>query len=63
MSYLINTTIHRTIKMKPVNVNLSMYIDFNKEDNKDSSKFEVGDHVSIPKYKNIFAKGCVPNWS
>ena len=25
--------------------------------------FKVGDHVSISKYKNIFAKGHTPNWS
>ena len=24
---------------------------------------KVGDHVRISKYKNIFAKGYVPNWS
>ena len=32
---------------------------FNEKD----PKFKVGDHVSISKYKNIFAKGCTPNWS
>ena len=26
-------------------------------------KFKVGDYVRISKYKNIFAKGCIPNWS
>ena len=26
-------------------------------------KFKVNDHVRISKYKNIFAKGYVPNWS
>ena len=26
-------------------------------------KFQVGDHVSISKYKNIFAKGYTENWS
>ena len=31
-------------------------------DNKDP-KFKVGDHVRISKYKNIFAKGYMPNWS
>ena len=25
--------------------------------------FEIGDNVRILKYKNIFAKGYVPNWS
>ena len=31
--------------------------------NKEDPKFKVGDHVSISKYKNIYAKGYVPNWS
>ena len=26
-------------------------------------KFKFNDHVRISKYKNIFAKGYVPNWS
>ena len=39
------------------------HINFKKEiDNKDP-KFKVGDHVRISKYKNIFAKGYMPNWS
>ena len=25
--------------------------------------FKIGDIVSVSKYKNIFAKGYVPNWS
>ena len=40
-----------------------MYIDFNKENNKECPKFKVDDHVRISKYKNIFAKDYVPNWS
>ena len=34
-----------------------------KEVNDKDPKFEVGDHVRISKYKNIFAKGYTPNWS
>ena len=51
---------HRTIKMKPIDVKDNTYIDFNKEV---KSKFKVGDHVRISKYKNLFAKGYTPNWS
>ena len=58
-----NNTYHRTIKMKPVNVKDNTYIDFKKEVNDKDSKFKVGDHVRISKYKNIFAKGYTPNWS
>ena len=35
----------------------------NIENTEKSPKFEIGDHVRISKYKNIFAKGYVPNWS
>ena len=45
---------HRTIKMKPVDVKPNMYI--NKENNKETNKFKIGDNVRISKYKNIFAK-------
>ena len=31
--------------------------------NKKDPKFEVSNHVRISKYKNIFSKGYVPNWS
>ena len=58
-----NNTYHRTIKMKPVDVNDNTYIDFEKEVNNKDPKFKVGDYVRISKYKNIFAKGYMPNWS
>ena len=49
--------------MKFVVVNPSMYIDFDKENNKEGPKFKVVDSVRISKHKNIFAKSYVPNWS
>ena len=58
-----NNTYHRTIKMKPIDVKDNTYIDFEKEVNNKDPKFKVGDHVRISKYKNIFAKGYMPNWS
>ena len=54
---------YRTIKMKPTEVKDNTYIDSIKEVNDKDSKFKVGDHVRISKYKNIFAKGYSPNWS
>ena len=51
-----SNTCYRTIKMKLVDVKSNTHIDFNKENNKEEPKFEVGDHVRISKYKNIFAK-------
>ena len=56
-----NNTYPSTIKMKPFDVKSSIYIGFNKENNKEDLK--VGDHVRISRYKNTFKKGCTPNCS
>ena len=58
-----DNTVHRTIKMKPIDVADDSYAEYNEDFNKKDPKFQVGDHVRISKYKNNFAKGCTPNWS
>ena len=58
-----NNKYHRTIKMKLVDVKDNTYIDFKKEVNGKDPEFKVDDYVRISKYKNIFAKGYMPNWS
>ena len=58
-----NNTYHNTIKMKPVEVKSSTYIDSNKENNDKDFKYKAGNIVRILKYKNLFAKVYVPNWS
>ena len=63
-----NKTVHRTIKMKPIEVTDDYYAEYNEHQmelhsNKKNPKFKVGDNVRISKYKNIFAKGYTPNWS
>ena len=58
-----NNTYHKSIKMKPVDVKDNTHIGFKKEVNDKNSKFKFGDQVRISKYKNIFAKGYMPNWS
>ena len=58
-----NNTYHRAIKIKPIDVEHNTYIDFGREVNDNDPKFKVGDRVRISKYKNIFAKGYIPNWS
>ena len=58
-----DNTHHGIIKMKPVDVKPSTYVDSHKEISKKDPKFEISDNVRISKYKNIFAKGCVRNWS
>ena len=56
-----SNTYHRTIIIKPVDIKSSAYNDLDKKNSKEDSKFKVGDHVRISKYKNIFAKGYIPN--
>ena len=51
-----NNKVHRTIKMKPIDVKDNTYVDSKKELNDKDPKFKVGDHVRISKYKNNFAK-------
>ena len=49
--------------MKPVDVKPSTYIDSSKEINNKDPNFKIGDIVRLSKYKNIFAKVYVLNWS
>ena len=58
-----NNTYHSTIKMKPIDVKWNTYIDFSKEIDNEDPKFKICDILRISKYKNIFAKGYIPNWS
>ena len=58
-----NNTYHKTIKMKPIDIKSDSYAECNVDSNEKDSKFKVGDHVRISRYKNIFPKGYAPNWS
>ena len=57
-----NNTVHKTIKMKLIDLTDVSFVEYNEESNKRDPKFKVGDHVRISKYKNIFSKGYAPNW-
>ena len=58
-----NNTWHSTIKMKPKDVGDNNFTEYVEESNKKNPKFKVGNRVRISKYKNVFVKGYVPNWS
>ena len=58
-----NNTQHSTIKVKPIDVKDNAYINTDKKINNKDPKFKVGNRARISKYKNVFAKGYVPNWS
>ena len=49
-----NTTCHRTIKTKPIDAKLNFCANRNVESNEKYPKLQVGDHMRISKYKNIF---------
>lgn len=68
--YSYNHSIHRSIKMRPCDVNQNniMTVWRNLYGNTNSQyktipKFQIGDHVRITKYKHIFQKGYETNWS
>ena len=58
-----NNTVHKTIKMKSIEVTDYFFAGYNEIANKKDPKFKVGDNVRISKYENIFAKGYTPNLS
>ena len=49
--------------MKPIDVTGDSYAKYSEDFHKKGPKYKVNDHVRISKYKNIFSKGHVPNWS
>ena len=49
-----NNTVHRTIKMKPIDATDDFYVKYNEDFNKKQPKFKVGDHVRISRYKKNF---------
>ena len=58
-----NSTVHKTIKMKPIDITDDSHAEYNEHFNKKDPKFKIGDNVRISNYKNIFTKGYTPNWS
>ena len=58
-----NNTVHRTMKIKPIDVTSDSYAEYHEDSNEKDPKFKVGDWGRISKYKNNFAKGYTQNWS
>ena len=56
-----NNTYHKTIQMKPIDVEDNFFAEYNEESNEKDPKFKVGDYVIISKFQNVFAKGYTPN--
>ena len=49
-----NNTVHRTIKMKLIDVTSYSYAEHNEDSNEKDPKFKVGDHIRMSKYKKNF---------
>lgn len=66
-----NNSVHRTIKMKPVDVHQdnaydilrNQYVENNTLHSEHSKLFKINDFVRISKHKSLFEKGYTPNWS
>lgn len=66
-----NNTKHRTIKIKPNEVNKeneryllrTIYNSDTIWSQKKRTKFKLGDLVRMSKYKHVFSKGYTPNWT
>ena len=58
-----NNTYLSTTKMKTADVESSTHIDIGIGNSDKDPKAKVVNHKRISKYKNIFAKGYVFNWS
>ena len=58
-----NNTVHKTIKMKPIDVTGNSYGEYNENPNKKDLKFKVGDHLEFQIIKTFYAKGYTPNLS
>ena len=58
-----NNTVHSSKKIKPKDLSDSILVEYVGETNEKDPKFKIRDHVRISKYKNIFSKGYLPDWS
>ena len=58
-----SNTVHRIVKMKPIDVTSDSYAEYNEDSNEKDPNFKDGDHVRISKYKSFFARGYTPNLS
>ena len=51
-----NNTVHRTIKVKPIDVKSDSYAGYNEDSNKEDSKSKVGDHLEFQNTKTFLLK-------
>ena len=54
-----NNGVHRSIKMKPIDVTSGSYAEYNEDSNVTKPKLKVGVHVRISKYKKFLIKATL----
>ena len=54
--YKYNNTVHRAIKMKPIDVTSDSYAEYNEDSNEKDPKFKLGDHVGFQNAKTFLQK-------
>ena len=58
-----NNTVHRTIKVNHIDVTPESYAEYNEDQIKKILSLKLVILLEFHNTKNIFAKGCTPNWS
>ena len=56
-----NNAVHRTIKMKPIDVTSNSYAEYNEDSNETNPKLKTGYCIRILRYENIFTKRYTQN--
>ena len=54
-----NNTVHRTIKLKPIDVTSDSYVEYNEDSNEKDPKFKVGDYVRFQNKEMFLPKGML----
>ena len=57
-----SNAVHRTIKVKPIDVTSDSSAEYNEDSNEKIPKFKVSDRAGISTYKHIFPKRYTQNW-
>ena len=58
-----NNIVHKTIKLKPIEITSDSYAEYNEDSNEKDPKIKVGDPARISKYKHLFGRGHTQNFS
>ena len=58
-----NNTVHKTIKMKPIDITNDSYAEYNENPNKKDPKFKLVSMLEFQNIKTFLLRYILPNWS